>query len=382
MLPAAIEALTERLTTLGNASSLHSAGRAARRVVEESRERIAGALGAQPSEVIFTSGGTESDNLAVKGTYAARIAAEPSRRRVVISGIEHHAVLDTAEFLAASAGAEVAFAEPDRGGIVTAEALRAALGPNPTDVALVSIMWANNEIGTIAPIPDLAAIAREHGIPMHSDAVQAAGHVPVDFAASGLDLLTLTGHKLGGPIGVGVLLARRDAELVPQLHGGGQERQVRSGTLDVPGIHALAVAVDEAASHLAEEAARQIALRDSLIDQVLGFGLGIELTGAWTRGSATDRLPGNVHFRVPGADGDSLLYLLDAAGVACATGSACTAGVPRASHVVLALGVAEDAARGAIRMTLGHTSTEADVAAAVAALPAAVERARRARGVA
>ncbi|MEI2777138.1 MAG: cysteine desulfurase family protein [Tetrasphaera sp.] len=386
MLPAAREAFTDQLAITGNASALHTPGRAARRVVEEARERIAAALGAQPSEVIFTSGGTESDNLAIKGTYAARSdparpGPDPARRRVVISGVEHHAVLDPVEFLV-STGAWASFAEPDAQGVITPDALLAALGDDPSDVAVVSILWANNEIGTISPIAELAAIAREHGIPMHSDGVQAVGHLPVDFAASGLDLLSLTGHKLGGPLGVGALLARRDAQLVPQLHGGGQERQVRSGTLDVPAIHALAAAVEAAVTGLEDEMARQIALRDSLIDQILGLGLGLVLTGAWTRGSAADRLPGNVHFRVPGADGDSLLYLLDAAGIACATGSACTAGVPRASHVVLALGVPEQDARGSIRMTLGHSSTGTDVAAAVAALPGAVERARRARGAA
>lgn len=378
MLPAAIEAMTRQLAITGNASSQHTAGRDARRVVEESRERIADALGAAPSEVIFTSGGTEADNLALKGTYAARLAADPARRRIVVSGIEHHAVLDPVEFLAGQ-GAAVTFVEPDSRGVVSADALRAGLGA-AADVALISIMWANNEIGTIQPIGELAAVAGEHGIPIHSDAVQAVGHIPVDFRASGLDLLSLSGHKLGGPIGVGALLARRDAVLVPQLHGGGQERQVRSGTFDAPAILALAVAVESAVGELEVASARQITLRDSLIGGLFGLGLGLELTGAWTPGSAHDRLPGNVHIRVPGADGDSLLFLLDAAGIACSAGSACSAGVPRPSHVVLALGVDPEDARGVLRLTLGHTSTQADVDAVLAALPDAVARARRARG--
>ncbi|GAA1747728.1 cysteine desulfurase family protein [Nostocoides vanveenii] len=382
MLPAARAAMIEQLEHTGNASAIHSLGREARRVVEESRERIAAAVGALPSEVIFTSGGTEADNLAVKGTYAARHAALPARRRLVVGGIEHHAVLDPVEYLLGQEGAEVTFVEPAPDGLITPDALAEALGPDPGDVALISIMWANNEIGTIAPIPALAAIAREHGIPMHSDAVQAVGHIRVDFAASGLDLLTLTGHKLGGPVGIGALLARRDARLVPLLHGGGQERQVRSGTLDVPAIAALAVAIDESVAGLAQESQRQIALRDNLIERALALGLDLHLTGAWTPGNADDRLPGNVHLRVPGADGDSLLFLLDAADIACATGSACSAGVPRASHVVLALGIPDEEARGALRLSLGHTSTQSDVDAVIAALPAAVERARRARGAA
>ncbi len=381
MRPAALAAMTGQLAVTGNASSLHTLGRDARRVVEESRERIADALGAAPSEVVFTSGGTEADNLAVKGTYAARLAADPTRRRLVVSGIEHHAILDPVEFLVGE-GATVTFVEPDAAGFVTPAALRAALGPSPDDVALVSIMWANNEIGTIQPVGGLAAVAREHGIPIHSDAVQAVGHIPVDFRASGLDLMSLSGHKLGGPLGIGALLARRDAALVPLLHGGGQERQVRSGTLDVPAIRALAVALEDALAGLDRESARQVALRDDLVGGLLSLDLGLELTGAWTPGSAADRLPNNVHVRVPGADGDSLLFLLDAAGIACSAGSACSAGVPRPSHVVLALGVDPAEARSVIRLTLGHTSTHADVAAVLAALPAAVERARRARGAA
>lgn len=383
LLPAARAALIEALDVLGNPSAVNAAGRGARRMVEESRERLAAALGATPSEVIFTSGGTEADNLAIKGVYAARRLADPARRRLVLSGIEHHAVLDPVEYLCASQEATVTFVEPTPDGVVTATALQAALAhQGPDDVALISIMWANNEIGTIQPIPDLSAAVREHGIPMHCDAVQAVGHIPVNFAASGVDLLSLTGHKLGAPVGTGALLARRDAQVVPQMHGGGQERQIRSGTLDVAGTHALAVAVETAVHGLDAETQRLIALRDNLIGGALALGLGIEVTGAWTKGSATDRLPGNVHLRVPGTDGDSLLFLLDAAGIDAATGSACTAGVPRTSHVVLALGVPEDEAGGAIRLSLGHTSTQADVDAVLVALPEAVARARRARGAA
>ncbi len=380
MLPAAVEALTEQSRQVGNASSLHTSGRAARAVVEESRERIASVIGARPSEVVFTSGGTEADNLAVKGTYAARLAADPARTRLVVSGIEHHAVLDPVEFLVAQ-GATVSWLEPDRCGHIAADDLRRVLDERADDVALVSVMWANNEVGTVQPVAELAAVAHEHGIPFHTDAVQAVAHLPVRFDESGADLMTITGHKVGGPLGVGALLARRDAKLVPLAHGGGQERQVRSGTLDVPGIRSLAVALEETVAMRDVEAKRVMELRDRLLEGALGLGLGVQVSGCWTAGDGTRRLPGNAHLVVPGCEGDSLLYLLDAAGVECSTGSACQAGVPQPSHVLLAMGLTEAEARGALRLSLGHTSTEADVDAFLAALPAVVERARRAGGL-
>ncbi len=380
MLPAAVEALAEQSRRVGNASSLHTSGRAARAVVEESRERIASVLGARPSEVVFTSGGTEADNLAVKGTYAARLAADPARTRLVASGIEHHAVLDPVEFLVAQ-GASASWLEPDHCGHIPADDLRRVLDERADDVALVSVMWANNEVGTVQPVAELAAVAREHGIPFHTDAVQAVAHLPVRFDESGADLMTISGHKVGGPLGVGALLARRDAKLVPLAHGGGQERQVRSGTLDVPGIRSLAVALEETVAVRDVEAKRVMLLRDRLIEGALALGLGVQVSGCWTAGDGTRRLPGNAHLVVPGCEGDSLLYLLDAAGVECSTGSACQAGVPQPSHVLLAMGLSEAQARGALRLSLGHTSTEADVDAFLAALPAVVERARRAGGL-
>jgi cysteine desulfurase len=241
-------------------------------------------------------------------------------------------------------------------------------------------MWANNEVGTIQDIAGIVSVAQEFGVPVHTDAVQAVGHVPVDFAASGVDLASLSAHKLGGPIGVGALVVKRNHQLVPLSHGGGQERQVRSGTLDVPAIRAFAVAVEESVRDLVEESMRLTGLRDRLIDGALALGLDIAVSGPWTSGDATGRLPGNVHLLVPGCDGDSLLYLLDAAGIECSTGSACQAGVPQPSHVLLAMGVPEEQARGALRLTLGHTSTPDDVDAVLAAVPTAVERARRASG--
>jgi len=379
MLPEAIAAMTDQLATVGNASSLHTAGRLGRRVVEESRETIAQAMGARPSEVLFTSGGTESDNLAIKGTFWARRDADPRRVRLLVSTVEHHAVLDCVDFLQAHEGAKVTWLEVDQVGRVHPETVRAAIETDPDSVALVSVMWANNEVGTVQPIAEIAAVAREFGIPVHSDAVQAVGQVEVDFAASGLDLLSISGHKVGGPQGVGALLARRDVTLVPLTHGGGQERQVRSGTLDVPAIRGYAVAVRRATDNLASEANRLVALRDSLIRGAQDAGFDVVVTGDWELGDGIRRLPGNAHLLVPGCDGDSLLYLLDAAGVQCSTGSACQAGVPQPSHVLLAMGMSEQQARGALRLTLGHTSSQADVDVFLAALPAAVERAQRAQ---
>ena len=376
----AIAAMSEQLAVTGNASSLHTAGRCARRVVEEARERLAGALGARPSEVVFTSGGTESDNLAVAGTFEARHAADPARNRLVVSAVEHHAVLDCVEHLVTHEGAKVTWVEPDATGVVTADAVRAAVEVDPGSVAMVSVMWANNEVGTVQPVAEIASLAREFDIPFHTDAVQAAGHVPVDFAASDADLMTVTGHKVGGPLGVGALLVRRDAVLAPQSFGGGQERQVRSGTYDVPAIRAFAVAMEEAVASMAAESARLVALRDRLVRTAVDLGYGVSVTGVWEAGDGIRRLPGNAHLLVPGCDGDSLLYLLDAAGVECSTGSACQAGVPQPSHVLLAMGIPERDARGALRLTLGHTSTDADVDAVLAALPAAIYRARRASG--
>ncbi|WP_035950889.1 cysteine desulfurase family protein [Knoellia flava] len=382
MRTSAREAWVEQAQRGGNPSSLHTSGRAARAVVEESREQIADALGARPSEVVFTSGGTEADNLAVKGTYAARHRSVGATR-LVASGIEHHAVLDPVQHLVRRQGAEVSWLEPDRCGHIAVDDLRAALdGAGPDSVAVVSVMWANNEVGTVQPVAELAAVAREAGVPFHTDAVQAVGQLPVDFAQSGADLLTVSAHKVGGPVGVGALLARRDAPLVPLVHGGGQERHVRSGTLDAAGIRAFAVALTEAVAEQEVAAARLTALRDRLVTGALGLDLGITVSGCWTAGDATGRLPGNAHLLVPGCEGDSLLYLLDAAGVECSTGSACQAGVPRPSHVLLAMGYEEAEARGALRLSLGHTSTESDVDAFLAALPAVVERARRASGAA
>jgi cysteine desulfurase len=378
MVPEAIAAMTGQLAQLGNPSSLHGSGRSARRSVEEARETIGRVLGARPGEVVFTSGGTEADNLAVKGLFWARNRdPERPRTRILTSSVEHHAVLDSVHWLAAAEGAVVELLPVDRLGRVDVDAARASIAGDPDSVALLSVMWANNEVGTVQPISALLEVAHAHGIPMHTDAVQAVGSLPVDFATCGVDALSLTGHKLGGPFGVGALLTRRELELVPLLHGGGQERDVRSGTIDAPAIAGFATAVELAVKRQPEQAATLSALRDALVAAVRDRVPDVELNGDPDSG-ADHRLPGNAHFSFPGCEGDSVLMLLDAKGIECSTGSACSAGVPQASHVLLAMGRDEAEARGSLRFSLGHTSTQADIDAVVAAIGPAVERARAA----
>ncbi|WP_425569350.1 cysteine desulfurase family protein [Pseudonocardia yuanmonensis] len=381
MVPEAVAVMAEAMARTGNASSLHSAGRRARREVEESREGIAAAVGARPSEVVFTTGGTESDNLAVKGIYWARRAADPRRTRVLVSAIEHHAVLESAEWLVEHEGAELVLLPVDAAGRVRPEVLRAAIEQAPEATAVVSVMWANNEVGTVNPIRALAAVAHEYGVPMHTDAVQAVGILPIDFGASGVDALSLTGHKLGGPYGAGALLLGREVAVAPLLHGGGQERDVRSGTLDTPAVLGLATAVQKAVADASRRAAVLTGLRDELVARIRAIVPDATLNGDPGTGvidGGPSRLPGNAHLSFPGCEGDSLLMLLDAHGIECSTGSACTSGVAQPSHVLLAMGASEAVARGSLRFSMGHTTTEADVAAVVDVIGPVVERARRA----
>lgn len=342
--------------------------------MEDAREALAAAAGAHPSEVIFTSGGTESDNLAVKGLYWSRAGENPARRRILCSAVEHHAVMDTVEWLERHEGAEVTWLPVDGDGLVDLAFLEAELSRGPDTIALVTLMWANNEVGTIQPVERVVELAHAVGVPVHSDAVQAFGSLQVDFKASGLDAMSVSGHKIGGPVGVGALLLGRSVKLTPVQHGGGQERDVRSGTLDTASIAAFAAAARTAVANLDIESERITTLRDRLID-----GVREHVPEAILRGApAGGRLPGNAHFTFPGCEGDSLLFLLDLAGVESSTGSACTAGVPRPSHVLLAMGLNEETARGAQRFTLGHSSKAGDVDALLAALPNAYARARQA----
>lgn len=381
VLPAAIDAMVEQMRAGGNPSSLHTLGRDARATVEYARERIARAIGADPAEVIFTSGGTEADNLAVKGIYWKRREEDPQRTRILVSSIEHHAVEDTCEWLEKAEGAHVEWIPVDERGRVDPQTVRELIEKNPEDVALVTVMWANNEVGTVQPIPEIAAIAAEYGIPMHSDAVQAFGAVPIDFHASGTTTLAISGHKIGGPMGIGALVATRAVQMTPVLHGGGQERSVRSGTIDAPAIAGFAEAAVHAVEHLPEESARIAALRNELVAAVSALIPQAHLSGEdplTEEYPGQKRLPGNAHFTFENAEGDTLLFLLDMQGISSSTGSACNAGVTRPSHVLIAMGMDEDTARSAQRFTLGHSSTGADIARLIAALPTAYTQAAKA----
>lgn len=375
--PTAVKVLTELMPQLANPSSLHGSGRRARLAVDSAREQLAAAVGAHSSEVIFTSGGTEADNLALKGLWWQRRTEDPRRRRVLLTGVEHHAVLDTAEWLEAHEGAELVMVNVDAEGRVDVDAFEALLAEDPETIALATVMWANSEVGAVQPITEVARLCAGYGVPFHTDAVQAFGALPVSFADSAGTTMAISGHKIGAPVGIGALLVRRDAKLTPVLHGGGQERDIRSGTLDAPGICAFAAVAEEVIAEREQETVRLAALRNQLLEAVVGLD-GVTLRGPDPRRAPDLRLPNNLHITVDDAEGDSLLFMLDMAGFDTATGSACTAGVPRPSHVLLAMGLSEAQARGAQRFTLGWTTTEDDVAALAEALPGIITQSRSA----
>ncbi|TIH38281.1 cysteine desulfurase family protein [Subtercola vilae] len=382
IIPVALAAYVDALGLVGNPSSIHSQGQQAKRMLEESRETVAASLGADAVEVVFTSGGTESVNLGIKGLWWKRQEGGVSRPRILVPGGEHHATNDAVEWLVRYEGAVVEWLPVDAFGRLTPEVLAAALAGGAADagagvgddVALVSFLWANNEVGTLQPVAELAAVAARFGVPVHVDAVSAYGYVPIDFRALGVAALSVSAHKIGGPVGVGALLLSRSAEVVPLIHGGGQQRG-RSGTQDAAGAAAFAAAARAAVHGLSEFGDELAVLRDRLVAGILSRVPEAVLRGDPSRDG---RLPGNAHFTFAGCEGDSLLFLLDVAGFSVSTGSACQAGVPEVSHVLTAMGVPELEARGALRMTLGHGTTVADVDALVGAMPAAVARASKA----
>ena len=376
MRPEAIAAYTDALGVVGNPSSIHSQGQDARRLLEESRETVAGALGCDPIEVVFTSGGTEAINLALKGLYWARNAATPPKSDLLVAAGEHHATVDTVEWLERHEGAVPRWLPLDGEGRILVADAADALARHGQDAALLSFLWVSNEVGTVQPVAELAALAAQAGVPAHVDGVAAFGHLPIRFSSLGVDALSVSAHKIGGPVGIGALVLSRAAKVVPLVHGGGQQRQVRSGTQDVASAAAFAAAARAAVAELAEESVRLSALRDRLIRGVRASVPEAVLSGL-PEGDP-GRVASNVHFTFPGAQGDSLLFLLDMAGVSVSTGSACQAGIPEPSHVLLAMGRDEQEARSALRFTLGRTSTDADVDALLAALPAAYEQASRA----
>lgn len=370
----AVEAWVLAAQKVGNPSSVHNAGQTARRILEDAREQLAAAVQCDPIEVVLTSGGTESVNLALQGLWDAR---GPDRTAIVLPDGEHHATLDTVAWLRDHRDATVRRVELDGHGRISNEAFAIAL----PEAAVATALAANNEVGTRNDVGALAAAAAAASVPFHVDAVGAFGHVALSFrglrgdapAGAGLIAMSLSAHKLGGPVGVGALVVARSARLHPLVHGGGQQRGLRSGTQDAAGAAAFAAAATCAVAELEAESARLAVLRDRLVSGVLDT-----VDGARLLGDPVDRLPGNAHVLFPGAVGETLLFLLDRAGIAVSTGSACQAGVPEPSHVVRALGRTDAEARQVLRFTLGRTSTDADVEALLAALPEAVERARAA----
>ncbi len=370
LLDCARDALVEALGRIGNPSSLHASGRAARRAVEESRERVACSLGVPPGSVVFTSGGTEADNLAVKGLWWARRHEDARRRRVLVSRVEHHAVVAAAAWVARHEGAELVWLDVDAFGRVDPGQVAEEVARDPAAAALVAVMSANNEVGTLQPIAAIGEVCRAHDVALHVDAVQAIGSVPVDATLP--TSMAISAHKLGGPPGAGALVIRPGVDLVPLAHGGGQERRLRSGTVDGPGIAAFAAALEHVVAGLPERSARLAGLREALVAGVLAIAPNAVLNGA----PGTQGHPGIAHLSFPGCDGDALLMLLDGAGVDVSTGSACSAGVPEPSHVLLAMGVEPRSARSSLRISMGHSSTQADVDLFLQALPTALERAR------
>ncbi len=370
--PEVLECYTQHLSLVGNPSSVHSSGQLARKALEEAREQVANAIGANRNEVIFTSGGTESDNLAIKGLFWAR-NKDASRPLIVSAATEHHAVIDPIDWLEKEQGAEAVWVPVDERGVVDLVWLKEFLTNNHERVALISLMWANNETGVITDINEVVELAKTFDIPVHSDAVAAFGHISINFAQTGLTAMSITAHKVGGPVGVGALVVARSAKLTSLVHGGGQERAMRSGTMNAAGAKAFGLACELAVSILDSHRAHTVILRDRLVEGVLK----LVPTARFSRADAPG-LPDNAHFTFAGCSGDSLLFLLDQAGVCVSNGSACQAGVTAASHVLLAMGRDESEASGCLRMTFSHTNTIEDVDAFLAALPQAHASAHRA----
>ena len=365
-------AMAAEAKVVGNPSSLHAAGRAARSLVEAARERIAAAFGATPGDVVFTSGATEANNLAIIGIYRARSAADPRRRLVIASPTEHHAVLEAIDSLVAHESAQVHWLAVDSAGCIDLDDLASALdGTSDVLPALVAVMAANNETGTRQPLAAIARWCREVGVPWHCDAVQEAAWSRVSFSDLGCSTMAISAHKLGGPVGIGALFISAGVEVQPISFGGGQERKVRSGTLNAAASAGFAAAVNECLQWIDAGGPDQVEqLRRSLIDAVTELDPTAQVNGG------EQVLPSIANITFPGCDADALLMLLDAAGVYCSLGAACAAGVPEPSHVLLAMGAGDDAARSSLRFSLGATSTAEDVSALVDALPAALTKAR------
>jgi cysteine desulfurase len=371
--PSVLARYTKTLAQIGNPASVHSFGQTSRQLLEEAREQIALSIDCDRNEVVFTSGGTESDNLAVKGLYWQRHAEDRNRTVIISSSAEHAAVLDSVNWLVSEQGAEAYFVAMDQDGVLDLQDLERVLRERANQIALISLMWANNEIGVVHPIEKITELASKYSIPVHSDAIAALGHIPVNFKNSGLSAMTITGHKLGSPVGVGALILSRSQKITPVVHGGGQERNLRSGTPDAAAADAFAWAVKEAVSEQ-----ETIATAHALLSARLVAGVKQLAPDVIVSSENVERLSNNVHFRFPGCLGDSLLFLMDVNGVSISTGSACAAGVASPSHVVLSLGADADEAMGTMRITFGHNSTDKEVDAFLEAFPKAYEGAKKA----
>ena len=354
MSPLAMQALTAAMAKTGNASSLHTQGRSVRKDVEEARESIALASGARPNEIIFTGSGTEANNLAVKGFYWSAIAQDPERNVIVIAAFEHHAILEPVEWLEKHEGAVVIYIPITPSGVVDLDALAQIIKDESGKIALISVMHSNNELGTVQPISEVVGLAGD--IPVHVDAVQSFGKVGFNFEELGATSATISAHKVGGPLGVAALILRRGLDITPILHGGGQERDIRSGTLNAPAIVAFAAAAHEMVAKRDENYKKVSALRALLKGKIAAA-----ISDAQFNGDAPQMLPGILNVTFPGTESDSLLLLLDAEGICSSTGSACSAGVQRPSHVLMAIGLSEDQARSSLRFSLGLSNTEAEI---------------------
>jgi cysteine desulfurase len=365
MFDVAIEAMNTALRKLGNPSSLHTEGRSTRKDVEDAREKIAEAIDCLPSEIIFTGSGTEADNAAIKGLFW-----HSDKKVILVSSIEHHAILDPAHWLVEHEGAQLIEIPVDGDGVINLQFLKKVISERSNEIALISVMHGNNETGVIQPIAEIVSIAGD--IPVHCDAVQSFTKVPLSFKELGLFAMTISGHKVGGPLGIGALILRRAVEIPALLHGGGQERDIRSGTLNAPSIVAFAAAV----SANLYDAKKVFALRDAFESGVLA-----SRPDAVINGKNSERLPGISNITFPGTQSDSLLLLMDSQKVSCSTGAACTAGVQRPSHVLMAMGLSDVVAQSSLRFSFGSTSTQADVDYALSVIPDVIERGLAAHSV-
>ena len=366
-----LTALTNQAKKLGNASSLHSAGRSVRKDLESAREEIAKAIDCAPSEVIFTATGTEANNLAIKGLYWK--AVKEGKNLIITSTFEHHAVMDPILWLAEHEGAKVIEIDVDKNGMVDLDKLKQVVIDNKGKIAFISIMHSNNEVGTLQDIAQIVKVAGD--IPVHSDCVQSFGKVELSFKELGLTAATISAHKIGGPLGVAALILKRGLDIEPILHGGGQERDIRSGTFNAPSILAFAAAATESASQFKERSVVVRKLKQSLIEMVKK-----NVSDAWVNGDQANSLPGIVSITFPRSDSEGLLLLLDSEGIACSTGSACSAGVQRPSHVLLAMGLSEDETTSTLRFSLSHSNTIAEIEKLGAVIASVVERSRAASG--